>query len=372
MNTFIGSGALNIQGNTTFTGDTLINNIGGLSIDTLGQLGGGNYTGSISLNGNSLAINTSLDQRISGNITGIGSVSKSSTGRVTLTGLNTYSSGTTLFNGNLVLGSSSALGTGQLIVSGGTLDTIAANIAINNALSVGSNLTFWGTGNLTQSAGNISLNNSNTTINVVTAGRVLKLEGDISGASNLTKMGSGSLSLSSNNTFTDVVVIGGNLVLESSAALPDVSGFTLNGGSLASYINIAKDITLSSGSLIGNSVVSANITIADILSNSLVANSGNLVVNTLILSGQATFTASETSKVLVSNLTNTLSNVSSRYINLNVVGSLTNGFKDAFIYGNNTVELNDFNLNSVPNLGTNQVALLQQSNSSIGVLVTSY
>jgi autotransporter-associated beta strand protein len=187
-----GSAAFNVQGNNTFTGNITVNNTGGLTLDTNGRLGGGNYTGTLSLNGSTLGVNSSLDQIISGNITGIGSLSKTNTSKFILTGTNNYSSGITLSAGNLVLGSSSALGSGVLTVSGGAIDTLASNIAITNGLNLGSNLTFWGTGNLTQSAGDISLTNSNTTVHV--AARALKLAGNISGSSNLVKIGAGNLS----------------------------------------------------------------------------------------------------------------------------------------------------------------------------------
>src|SRR5206468_4034769 len=70
---------------------------------------------------------------------------------VTLTGNNTYSGGTTLFSGRLVIGDANALGTGALTVSGSAsgiqprLETsLTSNPVFNKSLVVGTSFEIGG------------------------------------------------------------------------------------------------------------------------------------------------------------------------------------------------------------------------------------
>jgi autotransporter-associated beta strand protein len=233
-------------------------------------------------------------------------------------------------------------------------------------------------GNLTSEISGYTINSdsfilnlsSNSTINITTG--IFTLNAPVSGSYDLIKSGSGNLVLSSNSTLTGSVrVLSGNLIFSSSGILPDVSNIEITGGTFYSYGNITRDVNLSSGTLSGNSTISSNVTLTSSLSNIIRADSGNLTLSNLIISGLATVSSSIGSKIIASNLIANLSNTSTRFINLNYTGTITPGFKEILDYGNSSVELNDFKLNSL-NLAANQVALLQQSNSSIGINVASY
>jgi fibronectin-binding autotransporter adhesin len=102
-------------------------------------------------------------------------------GTVTFNGVNTYTQDTILSSGTLVVGDSSALGTGTLTLNSGTLrtDTAAAGIGLSNAIDVS------GTTNVF--AGSVSLN----------------LSGDITGSGTLVIGGSGSGQGSSGVSITD-------------------------------------------------------------------------------------------------------------------------------------------------------------------------
>jgi autotransporter-associated beta strand protein len=64
----------------------------------------GVYDGAIFINtGSVFAINSSSDYSLNGNITGAGVLTKSGTGKLTLTGTNTYTGGTELIAGTLSL-----------------------------------------------------------------------------------------------------------------------------------------------------------------------------------------------------------------------------------------------------------------------------
>lgn len=106
--------------------------------------GYGNFNGDVAVNLNaSLGGFNALDSWRN-NIAGKGMLSKLGSGSLRLTGANSYSGGTVLSAGTLGADSTSALGTGDVFVKGGTLECTAAG-----ALAIG--------GAYSQSAGTLSL-----------------------------------------------------------------------------------------------------------------------------------------------------------------------------------------------------------------------
>ncbi len=121
----------------------------------------GNGTKSLILTGaGNIAFNGSIPNGTSPN-TSVISVTKSSTGTVTLNGTNTYTGGTTLTSGTLQFNNSSALGTGAVTLNA-TLSALA-NATLTNNMSVATAGTLRvGTGNTFTSSGVISGNGSIT------------------------------------------------------------------------------------------------------------------------------------------------------------------------------------------------------------------
>ncbi len=145
-------GRINFSGTSDGGTSAIVNNVGG-TFD-ISQHTGGVTVGSISgagdffLGGNSLTTGSlNTDTEVSGIIRdgGLaggsgGSLVKIGTGKLTLSGSNIYTGGTTLANGSLFVNNNSALGTGTLTItaSGGpvTLSSGVAGTTINNAVSV--------------------------------------------------------------------------------------------------------------------------------------------------------------------------------------------------------------------------------------------
>ena len=102
----------------TYTGTTTING-GSLTIGGAGQLGAGVYAAAITDNG-ILNYTSSATQTNTGAILGTGALSISA-GILTLPAANAYSGGTTNNGGVIVMQNSSSLGTGNVIMNGGTV-----------------------------------------------------------------------------------------------------------------------------------------------------------------------------------------------------------------------------------------------------------
>jgi fibronectin-binding autotransporter adhesin len=102
-----GAGELILTGVNGYSGDTTISS-GTLSINSPGQLGGGSYPNNITNNG-ALIYNSSAAQTLAGNLTGTGSLIQSN-GNLTLSGTNSYTGGTFIAFGNLILGTDGTLG----------------------------------------------------------------------------------------------------------------------------------------------------------------------------------------------------------------------------------------------------------------------
>ena len=118
-------------------------------------------SGTVALGGNAVTVNGTGDTLISGNVSGMGSISdliKDGSGTLTLTGTNTYSGGTTVDGGTLLVNNTSGSGTGAGavgvsgsgttlggtgIISGPVIAAAGANIAPGNG---GNNTGILGTG----------------------------------------------------------------------------------------------------------------------------------------------------------------------------------------------------------------------------------
>lgn len=182
-------------------------------------------------------------------ISGAGSVIKSRSGRLVLTGLNTYLGGTTISGGTLSVSSDNNLGapSGALTFDMGTLQatssfTTARNIILDNNGTLQTDADFElsgvisGSGPLTKtSGGKLTLSGSSTYIGATTvADGMLSVEGSLANtavtvASGATLGGSGSIAGSV------TVADGGIIAPGSSPGTLTVGSLSFNGGSILNY-----------------------------------------------------------------------------------------------------------------------------------------
>ncbi|NJK91863.1 MAG: hypothetical protein HC904_08580, partial [Blastochloris sp.] len=152
------------------------NNTGGAQINQVAGSAANVISAPLSLtSGLTIANSSASNLGLNGVISGAGSltVNSSGAGFVNLSAANTHSGGTTLTAGTLRLGNSAAVGTGTLILNGGTLSSDSGTArTISNAVSLGGNVGLaqasGGTGTMTFSGATTLTANSTITTNQTT------------------------------------------------------------------------------------------------------------------------------------------------------------------------------------------------------------
>lgn len=183
----------------------IINSNGSLGIGTISSYGGRiqagvaglNISNNVTLYTSGLAVQGATDLKISGTISGDGVLVKNDGGTLTLSGTNTYTGGTSLNGGGLVVGSNTALGAGAL------------NVNVSAALDTSTGVTLGNTVNLAN-ASTLTLGGSNA----------LTLNGVVSGTGGLVKNGAATTTLTGVNTYTGGTTINaGTLALGAGGSL---------------------------------------------------------------------------------------------------------------------------------------------------------
>ena len=255
-----GPGSLTLLGlNDTFTGDVSIN--GGTVTLSSGTLGGGNVnlnngslvlsasvlgnSGNVTLNGGSLVISNSTtltnnitddssivsgsgSQSITGNIIGNGSLAQDGNGTLTLSGINTFSSGTAINDGTIILATSTtSLGNGNVTLGDGFSTNDATLTFGTEAQTMNNNITVvaGGTGTYTingyTNGTGLAQNGSVTASNTVVVTGDIIFNGVVSGSGMIVaNIGTNNESrfANGNNTWT------GNLLLTNDSTFKTVTG----------------------------------------------------------------------------------------------------------------------------------------------------
>jgi autotransporter-associated beta strand protein len=291
-----GSGTLTLDSGNTYTGTTTIT-AGGLQIGNGGTTGSLSTSSTITNNGvltfnrsNNLAQGTDFSATAIG---GSGSLVQSGTGNLTLSSANTYSGGTTLNSGTLVLNNSTAIGTGALSINGGTLNNTSGTsitLSSNNTQNWNANIAFTGTNDLNLGTGAVALGNSASRTVTVNSGN-LTVGGVISGtSSSLTKAGAGTLRLTGSNSYSGGTTISAGILEIAGSGTLNGAGNIVNNGTL---LWNSSDWTTFSGIISGSGGITLNGTGRIQLSSSN-SFTGGVVINagTLRFGGDNVISAS--------------------------------------------------------------------------------
>jgi outer membrane autotransporter protein len=280
-----GSGTLgNASGSTTVMGGTL--DLGGTTQTQNGGLvlsGGTLQNGTLSSSGTFTLLSGTLGATLAGS----GRAVVNSTGTLALTGINTYTGGTTVVGGLVNFSSAGNFGSGQIALNGGGLQ--------------------WATGTTTDISARLApLGAGGGTFD--TNGNNVNLATPITGTGGLTKAGAGTLTLNGVNTYAGGTTINaGTLQLGSGAALPVGGALTINGGlfsvgnnnlTVESLSGSGGSVMLGGGKLTYNSAGSSTLATAITGSGTLAVQGGGV----LTLTGNNTFsgtTAVSGSKLVV-------------------------------------------------------------------------
>ncbi|EDV0298044.1 fibronectin-binding autotransporter adhesin ShdA, partial [Salmonella enterica subsp. enterica] len=203
-----GTGELTLSGDNSYSGGTTITD-GTLTADHADSLG----TGAVANSGVLQVGEGELENTLSGT----GSLVKTGTGELTLNGDNDYSGGTTIDDGVLIADNADSLGTGA-VANSGVLQVGEGEL--ENTLSGSGSLVKTGTGELTLSGDNSYSGGTTITDGTLTADHadslgsgdidnsgVLQvgegeLENTLSGSGSLVKTGTGELTLSGDNSYS--------------------------------------------------------------------------------------------------------------------------------------------------------------------------
>ncbi|HVV27515.1 MAG TPA: autotransporter-associated beta strand repeat-containing protein [Rhizomicrobium sp.] len=178
-----------------------------------------------------------------GVISGTGAVEKTLGGTLTLTGASTYSGGTTVNLGEVVVSSDANLGAvaGSLILDGGALGT-TADTTLTRTVTLGAS-----GGTIDPMAGTLTLN------------------GAVVGGGTLTKTGAGILNLAAANSYIGNTIINqGTVQIASDANLGNpASNLEFNGGTLATTADVTTARSATLGAAGGTLQTAAGTTLTD-------------------------------------------------------------------------------------------------------------
>jgi autotransporter-associated beta strand protein len=249
----LGAGALNLNGGT-FQANPAVMLTNNLVVNGSATIGGSNdinfAAGTATLMTGTLTVTNSATTTFNRAISGPGAlVVTAGNGTVTLGGPgNSYTGGTTVNSGVLIVGNNTALGaaTAAVTLNGGSLHSNTA-VTLGNNFTAGGAATIDGSNPVTIN-GTVTLS-PNTTLTVNNTAATITLAGNVSGAGALTKSGGGTLALSgANNTYTGPTMInGGTLQQGALNAVPSGSAVTVGSGAMFNLNNFNDTIASLTG-----------------------------------------------------------------------------------------------------------------------------
>ena len=245
------------------------------------------------VNNAAVAFDQSGNGTYSGTIIGTGSLTKSGTGMVTLAGSSTYQGGTTISGGTIAINNASALGTGVVRLSGGNL-TSAATVTLAN------DITFTAGAGVIAAATGTTLTLAPNTVSFSLVPDTVMTFGGAADAG--TVVYSAATSFITNVAFSTVVA-GGTLRAGAntfgSLTGNDRATTVVNAGATLDFNDFASTVTnlQGAGSVLTGASAAAAITVAQGNFSGAIGGAGQLVktgAGTLMLTGANTYSGGTT------------------------------------------------------------------------------
>ncbi|AKM10669.1 autotransporter domain-containing protein [Croceicoccus naphthovorans] len=300
-----GDGNVTLTGTNSYTGGTTIS--GGTLTGSTTSL-----TGDV-LNNAALVIDQNTDGTFAGDVSGTGSLTKDGDGNVTLIGTNIYTGGTTISGGTLTGSTTSVTGdvlnNAALVIDQDTDGTFAGDVSGTGSLTKDGdgNVTLTGvntyTGGTTISGGALTGSTISLTGDVLNDAFLVfdqagdgTFSGDVSGTGSLIKSGGGNVTLTGANSFTGgTLITGGTLTgsttsltgdIQNEAALVidqdvdgDFAGIIVGTGSLTKQGDGNVTLTGMNGFTGGTSILGGTLTASTISLGGMVLNDAILVID---------------------------------------------------------------------------------------------
>jgi len=240
------TGALRVDGTLNISGDL-----------TKGDLSGAGTISKSNTGSATLTVGSVADTIFSGvvqNGSGTVGLTKAGSGALTLSGANTYTGGTNLTGGTLNINNASAIGTGPLTISNGSIidNTSGAPVTLtaNNAQNWNADFSFGGSNDLNLGTGAVTL--SANRVLSINGTSTLTVGGNINGNFGLSKLGTGTLTLGGNfSTSGTLLVNGGTLNIVSGTVTGTIGGNNpiriANDAGTTATLTVSGSGTLTSG-----------------------------------------------------------------------------------------------------------------------------
>jgi autotransporter-associated beta strand protein len=301
-----GAKTLQLYSVNTYTGGTRITNGGTVAITADTGLGAASSTltfnnGTLSYipavagailardialesGGGTISLSTSTTNNTvnaTGNISGVGGLTKTGSAALTLSGINTYEGGTTINQGNILISSDENLGaaSGGITLNGGNLQ-FAASITTARPIVTTST-----------TSGGFSTNS---------AADAIVWTGDISGPGRINKSGSGKIHLQGNNTYEGgTFITNGTLHATTDANLGAPTGTLSLGSTTASAMLDMRSTSNSTRNVVltGNATIGVSFSLTTSTWNGTFSGAGTLIKaysGNLVLNGTGNYTGGTT------------------------------------------------------------------------------
>ena len=376
---------LNLTAVNLYTSNTTITD-GTLQISGSGKLNNGNYAGAITVTAatSTLQYSSSAAQTFSGNITGLGALTKDTgtASTLTLSGTNTYTGATTISAGTLRLGAGGTAG--SLSTSSAISVASGSTFSVNQSDTVTQGTDFSGAA-ISGSGGFMQAGAGTTTLNAANTfgGGVTIKNGTLESKTTTTTLGTGTVTMGGTGSTGATYLTGQNNSNAFVINAPDSgtvaigangagSGFTMSGG-----ISLIGNLTLQTynNTISGTIKAGSNFTGGITGTGNVLLNNYGLAANTLAITtsainnvGSLTLQGTATGDTTISaNIGSNVTSVTQNSATSRLILSGTNTYTGATTVSAGTLAVNGSLANTSTTVGTGGTL---QGSGSMGGSVT--